>query len=109
MTAISSRKTVTVSQRPRRLRSNALSSARTTSPSTLVLTSDTVRTPPLAQFAGQSHRQVGVEADGRQQEGALDGLVPERVDLQDHERRADRGQQQRAQCGAPDRAGAAED
>src|SRR3954468_7017079 len=99
-----SRKTVTVSQRARRCSENLGLLVSTVT----LLVSDTVR-GPLSQFAGQSPRQEGVEADREQQQRAVDRLLPERVDLQDHERRADRPQQQRAERRAVDRSGAAED
>ena len=53
--------------------------------------------------------EEGVEADREQQQRAVDGLLPEGVDLQHHQRAADGGEQQRAERGAVDGARAAED
>src|SRR4051794_8434147 len=50
-----------------------------------------------------------VDGDRQQQQGAGDGLVPERRHLGGHERLVDRVQQQRAEGGAVHRAAAAED
>ena len=50
-----------------------------------------------------------VEGDREQQQRADGGLLPERLDPQDDQRRGDRPQQQRAERGAVDAARAAED
>src|SRR5262245_5163058 len=65
--------------------------------------------PGAAQGAGEALGDGLVEGDGDQQQEAPDRLVPERGDAQHVQRRADRGQQQRAQPGADDAAAAAED
>src|SRR3954463_7098753 len=84
--------TVSVSQRPRRARRSA-----------------GMASTPLTQDGGYAQGEQPVEADGDEQQEAVDRLLPELVDLQDHQRRADAAQQQGAQRGAVDAAGAAED
>src|SRR4051812_33473002 len=58
----------------------------------------------LPQRAGDPDRDQAVRADGQDDQGADDGLLPELVDVQHGQGAADHGQQQRAEAGAPDRA-----
>src|SRR3954471_12341331 len=85
-----SSRTVTVSQRPNRFRSGTV-------------------TAPLAQHGRDPQGEQPVESDGEEQQEAVDRLLPELVDLEDHQRRSDAAQQQRAQRSAVDAARAAED
>src|SRR3954447_11342328 len=64
---------------------------------------------PSAQAGIEAQTDEAVERDGGEQQRADGGLLPERVDLQDDERGRDRLQQQRAERGAVDAAGPAED
>ena len=91
----SSRKTVTVSQRAER-------ATRRFSHGRVLLLRSYAR--PIARRSAAAGR-----ARSPQQQRAVDRLLPERVDLQHHQRGADRGQQQRAERRAVDRARAAED
>src|SRR6202012_5201628 len=65
--------------------------------------------PPLPQRAGEALGDGLVEGDGNEQQETPDRLIPERGDAEHVQRRADRGQQQRADGGAGDTAAAAED
>src|SRR4051794_25320517 len=88
MIVTTSRKTVNVSQRrscPTFPRSSA----------------DTAGAPS-PQRVLDAQAQEAIEGDGAEQQRAVDRHVPERVDLQDRQRRGDRPQQQRAQDGAVD-------
>src|SRR4051794_28430501 len=92
MIAATSRKTVRVSQRPRRARRSAGAAG-----------------APSLQQVGDAQGEQAVDGDRGEQQRPDDGLLPEAVDAQDGERRADAREQQRAERGAVDRARAAED
>src|SRR4051794_36601445 len=64
---------------------------------------------PSTQAGVDAQADEAVERDRDEQQRADGGLLPERVDLQDDQRRRDRVQQQRAERGAVDAAGPAED
>src|SRR3954447_17393725 len=105
--------TVRVSQRPRRAR-QSIGPATGAPPSTTVVRASSTRSAgmastPLAQDGGYAQREQPVESDRDEQQEAVDRLLPELVDLEDHQRGADAGQQQRAQRRAVDAARAAED
>src|SRR3954453_20485712 len=105
--------TVSVSQRPRRAR-QSIGSATAAPPSTTVVRASPTRSAgmtstPLAQDGGNAQGEQPVEADGDEQQEAVDRLLPELVDLQDHQRRSDAAQQQRAERRAVEAARAAED
>src|SRR3954470_17546383 len=64
---------------------------------------------PSTQAGVDAQADEAVERDRDEQQRADGGLLPERVDLQDDQRRRDRVQEQRAERGAVDAAGPAED
>src|SRR3954469_14210706 len=64
---------------------------------------------PSAQAGVDAQADEAVEGDRDEQQRADGGLLPERVDLQDDQRRRDRVQEQCAERGAVHAAGAAED
>src|SRR3954470_20117977 len=105
--------TVSVSQRPRRAFQSIGAGAGTPPSTTSVRASRTrsagMASTPLAQDGGDAQGEQPVESDGEQQQEAVDRLLPELVDLQDHQRGADAAQQQRAEGGAVDGPRAAED
>src|SRR5262245_36152841 len=64
---------------------------------------------PSSKAAAQPERQRAVQADGGQDQRPDRGLLPERVDAERGQRRADGGQQYGAERGPEDRAAATED
>src|SRR3954470_18029267 len=101
MSAISS-----ASQRPANARTRAPDAARAGTGA--VASACTARAPP-AQGGLDAQAEEAIERDRDQQQRADRGLLPERLDAQDDQRRRDRAEQQRAERGAVDAAGAAED
>src|SRR3954462_9882301 len=94
------------SQRPANARRRAPDAVRVEAGA--VASACTARAPP-AQGGLDAEAEEAVERDRDQQERADRGLLPERLDAQDDQRRRDRAEQERAQRGAVDAAGAAED
>src|SRR4051794_2145382 len=94
------------SQRPANARRRAPDGARVRAGA--VASACTARAPP-SQGGFDAQAEEAVERDREQQQGADRGLLPERLDAQDDQRGGDRAEQQRAERGAVDAAGAAED
>src|SRR4051794_20731817 len=94
------------SQRPANARRRAPDAARVGAGA--VASACTARAPP-AQGGLDAEPEEAVERDRDEQQRADRGLLPERLDAQDDQRRRDGAEQQRAERGAIDAAGAAED
>src|SRR4051795_6030186 len=94
------------SQRPANARRRAPDAARVGAGA--VASACTARAPP-AQGGLDAEPEEAVERDRDEQQRADRGLLPERLDAQDDQRRRDGAEQQGAERGAIDAAGAAED